>query len=231
MHIRRGRDVSLALSNEQIDRYSRQIIVPGVGSIGQERLLAAHLVIAGELADIEPVLAYMAGAGVGRIGLLVPDAAPADANRIVERIRDSNPEVAVAMMSEVPAEATLLLAIAGDSRALKMASEFCEGRWTGALVFARLDAPARLAVVLAPPPCLACADAGLLAPFSRRCENAGFVAMIAGAESFKLLAGCAPVSRPTLIEFSGYETAAREMHSANDRSRCGCRASEQRGSR
>jgi len=85
--------------------------------------------------------------------------------------------------------------------------------------------------VPAPPPCLACADAGLLAPFSGRCENAGLIAMVAAAESFKLLAGCVPASRPTLIEFSGYESAARELDRASNRSRCGCGAKEPGGRR
>jgi len=222
----------LALSNEQIERYSRQIIVPGMGSIGQERLIAAHLVIAGELADIEPVLAYMAGAGVGRISLLDPGLISATAARlIIEQMRDSNPDVAVAAVTAAPADATLLLAIAGSADALKTASAFCEGRWTGAVVFARLDVPAKLVILPAPAPCLACADAGLLAPFSPRCENGGFVAMIAAAESFKLLAGCTPPSRPTLIEFSGYESAARELRVAGDRSRCGCHPKEPGGHR
>jgi hypothetical protein len=221
----------LALSNEQIERYSRQIIVPGVGSVGQERLLAAHLVIAGELADIEPVLAYMAGAGVGRIGLLFPGPAPAAAARLIGQMRDSNPDVAAAVVSAAPADSTLVLAIAGSSAALRTASAFCEGCRTSAVVFARLDAPAKVAIVPAPPPCLACADAGLLAPFSQRCENAGLIAMIAATESFKLLAGCASASRPTLIEFSGYESAARELHMASNRSRCGCCVKEPGGCR
>ena len=57
----------MALSNEQIERYSRQIIVPGVGSTGQERLLAARLVIAGELADETlPYHAVLCGSALAR---------------------------------------------------------------------------------------------------------------------------------------------------------------------
>lgn len=221
----------MALSNEQIERYSRQIIVPGVGGVGQERLFAAHLIIAGELADTEPVLAYMAGAGVGRIGLLVPSPASAAATAVIEQMRDSNRDVTIAVVSAAPADATLILAIAGSSAALKTASAFCEGRWTGPVVFARLDAPAKVVVVSAPPPCLACAEANLLAPFLDRCREAGFVAMIAAAESFKVLAGCTPVSRPTQIEFSGYESVARELRTADTHSRCGCQVKKPGGRR
>ena len=59
----------MPLTDAQIDRYSRQIIVPHVGGRGQERLLAARMIIAGDARDIEAPLAYLVGAGVGSICL------------------------------------------------------------------------------------------------------------------------------------------------------------------
>ena len=58
---------AMTLTDAQIDRYSRQIIVPRIGGRGQERLLAARILLAGDARDIEAPLAYLVGAGVGAI--------------------------------------------------------------------------------------------------------------------------------------------------------------------
>ena len=59
----------MALSKEELIRYSRQLVIPGVGPEGQEKLKAARVAVvgAGGLGNI--VLAYLAGAGVGEIGV------------------------------------------------------------------------------------------------------------------------------------------------------------------
>ncbi len=62
----------MTLTDAQIDRYSRQIIVPHIGGRGQERLLAARILLAGDARDIEAPLAYLVGAGVGSIVLTLP---------------------------------------------------------------------------------------------------------------------------------------------------------------
>src|ERR1700730_12083154 len=86
---------SMPLSNEQIERYSRQIIVPGVGGIAQEHLLAAHLLMIGDFHDIKPLLAYMVGAGVGKIDVRTIDSGTDDSHSIIAMMRDLNREVSV----------------------------------------------------------------------------------------------------------------------------------------
>ena len=85
----------MALSDAQIDRFSRQIILPQVGGTGQERLLHSSVAIIGAGGVLEIVALYLAGAGIGRIAL-----------RSTERVRRAvaalDPEVRV-----VPADATL----------------------------------------------------------------------------------------------------------------------------
>ena len=110
----------MTLTDAQIDRYSRQIIVPRIGGRGQERLLASRILLAGDARDIEAPLAYLAGAGVGTI-LTVED--------------------------QSPGRFDLALAIVGTEAARKIADEIAGNREVQALVIARLDAPGRIEVI------------------------------------------------------------------------------------
>jgi len=57
----------MPLHDIQIERYSRQIILPEVGGLGQSRLLAAHVALAGDRAVRTWASLYLAAAGVGRL--------------------------------------------------------------------------------------------------------------------------------------------------------------------
>jgi adenylyltransferase/sulfurtransferase len=59
-----------ALSNEEIARYSRHLIMPEVGMDGQRRLKAASVLMIGTGGLGAPVGMYLAAAGVGRLGIL-----------------------------------------------------------------------------------------------------------------------------------------------------------------
>src|SRR5690349_418904 len=60
----------MELSNEEIRRYSRHLILPEVGLAGQKRIEATSVlcIVAGGLGS--PIAMYLAAAGVGRIGLV-----------------------------------------------------------------------------------------------------------------------------------------------------------------
>ena len=70
-----GREVQplSPLSNEEIRRYSRQMILPDVGIAGQQRLKAASVLIVGAGGLGSPAALYLAAAGVGRIGIVDHD--------------------------------------------------------------------------------------------------------------------------------------------------------------
>jgi molybdopterin/thiamine biosynthesis adenylyltransferase/rhodanese-related sulfurtransferase/molybdopterin converting factor small subunit len=58
------------LSHEEISRYSRHLIMPEVGMVGQQRLKAASVLMIGTGGLGAPVGMYLAAAGVGRLGIV-----------------------------------------------------------------------------------------------------------------------------------------------------------------
>jgi adenylyltransferase/sulfurtransferase len=63
----------MSLSNEQIERYSRQIILNNIGGKGQEKLLSSKVLIIGAGGLGSPAALYLAAAGVGTIGIVDSD--------------------------------------------------------------------------------------------------------------------------------------------------------------
>lgn len=61
------------LTEEDRQRYHRQIIMPGWGEAGQEKLKSAHVFVAGAGGLGSPVSIYLAVAGVGQISLCDSD--------------------------------------------------------------------------------------------------------------------------------------------------------------
>jgi hypothetical protein len=214
----------MVLTDTQIERYSRQIIVPGVGGHAQERLLASRVAIVAARADASGAVAYLAGAGVGHIVMHpVGDGAPYRA--LVERIGDLNPDVSVEIASDEKLEqCDLMLALIGDAPAAEAAARVAREYRRGAAIVARLDTPGRIALLPAPPPpCSLCAEVDLLSPPRERAGNAGAIAMVAVTEAFKLLAGLAGQQlEATLIEFDGYASRSRTLHRHGGEARCAC---------
>lgn len=204
----------VALTNRQIERYSRQIIVEKFGGVAQERLLAARILLIANYADAEPTLAYLVGAGVGNLYLHAKLDSPVR-ERVIEAMRDLNSDSTVVIGDAASFDSTnvdLALSIMGDEAALEPARALSDRPSDSALVIARLDSPAKLAVIPSRPPCLRCANGGeLLAPFGPRSDNAGFITMLAALEAIKLLTRYSPSLQPMLIEFNGYQSSLRTL--------------------
>ena len=58
------------LSDTDLERYARQAIMPDIGEEGQERLLAARVLLVGAGGLGSPAGFYLAAAGVGHVSLV-----------------------------------------------------------------------------------------------------------------------------------------------------------------
>ena len=61
------------LPQDQLERYSRHVLLPQIGLLGQRRLAAARVLVAGAGGLGSPVLTYLAAAGVGTIAIVDDD--------------------------------------------------------------------------------------------------------------------------------------------------------------
>ncbi len=65
--------MKLGFTEEELERYSRQLLLPGVGGAGQSRLRASSAFVVGAGGLGSPALLYLAAAGIGRVGLIDAD--------------------------------------------------------------------------------------------------------------------------------------------------------------
>jgi molybdopterin-synthase adenylyltransferase len=61
------------LSDDQLDRYARHIILKEIGGAGQRRLIEAHVALVGAGGIGAPAIQYLAAAGVGRLTVIDDD--------------------------------------------------------------------------------------------------------------------------------------------------------------
>ena len=68
----------MSLSDAQLDRYARHIVLREIGGEGQRKLLAATIVIVGAGGIGSPAIQYLAAAGVGTLRVIDDDAVALD---------------------------------------------------------------------------------------------------------------------------------------------------------
>jgi adenylyltransferase/sulfurtransferase len=104
------RSSSTMLSDSQIERYSRQIILPQVGGKGQEKLLRARVLVNGSGPLQTSALLYLAAAGVGTLGVIANDSssvlaafAPDQRETVSAALTGLNPDCTVVIHRETEA--------------------------------------------------------------------------------------------------------------------------------
>ena len=60
----------IEFTDEQIERYSRHIILPEVGGAGQQKILEARIILLGAGGLGSPAAYYLAAAGIGNLGIV-----------------------------------------------------------------------------------------------------------------------------------------------------------------
>lgn len=64
----------MILTDHEVERYARQVVMPEIGETGQKKLLRAKVLVLGAGGLGAPVIAGLAGAGIGHLTLIDDDA-------------------------------------------------------------------------------------------------------------------------------------------------------------
>lgn len=110
-------EIRMALTEEQLERYSRHLILRGVGVAGQKKLLESKVLVIGAGGLGSPAIMYLAASGVGTIGIADGDEVDLSnlqrqiihrneaigmpkAESAARRVREINPDVQVLIYPE-----------------------------------------------------------------------------------------------------------------------------------
>jgi molybdopterin/thiamine biosynthesis adenylyltransferase len=129
------------MNDEQLQRYSRHLLLDEIGIEGQEKLLAAHALVIGAGGLGSPVALYLASAGIGKITLVDDDevdltnlqrqivhttsrVGQAKVESAKQALQQINPEVEVVALRERTSEPHLQSLVASASVVLDCTDNF-----------------------------------------------------------------------------------------------------------
>jgi molybdopterin/thiamine biosynthesis adenylyltransferase len=79
------------LTDDQIDRYARHLVLPEIGEEGQARLLGSRVLVIGAGGLGSPLLLYLAAAGVGTLGIIDEDTV--DLSNLQRQVIHATPDI------------------------------------------------------------------------------------------------------------------------------------------
>ena len=95
--------MDLDFTEDEIQRYSRHILLREVGGIGQAKLKAAKVLVIGAGGLGSPLMLYLAAAGIGTIGIVDDDAV--DLSNLQRQVAHTTDRVGVAKVASAAAAA------------------------------------------------------------------------------------------------------------------------------
>ena len=194
------------LSESEIDRYSRQLLLPGMGERGQLRLGRTTAVVVGCGGLGGPAALYLGGAGVGRVRLLDPDRVALDnlhrqvafrtpdlgrpkSVALAEALSALNPEIAVeavdgrldqGSVDDLLAAADLVLECSDDPLSKFTVNDWCAARNVPLVVGGAIGFSGQLVVVAPGSPCYRCLFHSPPEGAQRSCREAGVIGPLVG---------------------------------------------------
>jgi molybdopterin/thiamine biosynthesis adenylyltransferase len=200
-------DPAVELSEEEVERYSRQIVLSEIGGTGQLRLKHARVAVVGAGGLGSPALQYLAAAGVGHLTVVDDDAVSLDnlqrqvlfdidslgrpkAAAAADRLNAMNPEITirpvVARLDEGNAAALLgghpAVVEGSDNLATKfLVNDVCVRLGIAVVIGAVLRYEGQVVTVPAGAPCYRCLlGAEPPSELVRSCRDAGVLGPVAG---------------------------------------------------
>ena len=203
------------MNDQQLLRYSRHILLDEIGIEGQERILAAHVLIIGAGGLGSPAALYLGSAGVGHITLVDDDAV--DLTNLQRQIAHTservgqlaiNPDAAItciqaradaALLDGLVAAATVVLDCSDNYATRHAINAACVRHTKPLVVGAAIRFDGQITVVdqrQPDAPCYACVFAPNEAFEEEQCSTMGVFAPLVGivgatqaAEALKLISG------------------------------------------
>lgn len=108
------------------ERYNRQTGLPGIGQAGQEKIRRARVLVVGAGGLGSPVCTYLAGAGIGTLGIIDPDTV--DVSNLHRQVLFREDE---AGQPKAPLAARRLRRLNGEVRVETYAERLAEGNAAG----------------------------------------------------------------------------------------------------
>jgi molybdopterin/thiamine biosynthesis adenylyltransferase len=215
---------SSMLTDQQIERYSRQIILPQLGGRGQQRLLDASVAVVGSDDHCATAAVYLAAAGVGRLSLSLV-ALPA--------LTAVNPDCALtplpasmtrASASEIARTCDVVLGCGAGNDACTLLNAACVAAHTPFVwgdTHGWLGRVAVLAGADSDAPCYACLRAQASPepvhseqPAALADATAAFIGTLQATEAIKLLLGMRATPAGLVLTYDALAGAVDEQHVA-----------------